>query len=90
MRVPENVSRTLNAYLAFRAALLAVRRHNERSPDSRIESLVCSGLATGVGRLEPAGCAVQMRTAYESLLGSAADLPSFTALHATHLRMLSA
>jgi len=89
MRVPENVSRTLNAYLAFRAALLAVRRHNERSPGARIDSLVCSGLATGVGRLEPGRCAVQMRIAYESLLGSA-DLPSFAALHATQLRMLSA
>src|SRR5204862_2581392 len=28
MRVPEPVSNTLNAYLAFRAALLAVRRFN--------------------------------------------------------------
>ena len=33
MRVPESVANTLNAYLAFRAALLAVNRHNASSND---------------------------------------------------------
>jgi O-acetyl-ADP-ribose deacetylase (regulator of RNase III) len=89
MRVPENISGTLNAYLAFRAALLAVRRHNQRSPEQAIASLVCPGLGTGVGRLDPGRCAVQMRTAYESLLATP-DLPPFERIHGAHLRMLSA
>jgi len=47
MRVPEPVSNTLNAYLSFRAILVAVRRFNEVLP--RIRSLLVPGLATGVG-----------------------------------------
>ena len=65
MRVPENVARTVHAYLAFRAVLLAVARFNARPEhrDAPIESVLCPGLGTGVGRLDPERCAVQMRMA---------------------------
>jgi O-acetyl-ADP-ribose deacetylase (regulator of RNase III) len=42
MRVPMNVSNTLNAYLAFRAAIRAVRQHNKT--DARpIRKVLCPG-----------------------------------------------
>jgi len=45
MRMPMIVSNTVNAYLAFRATLRAVREHNRRSED-KIRSVLCPGLAT--------------------------------------------
>jgi O-acetyl-ADP-ribose deacetylase (regulator of RNase III) len=78
MRVPENVAQTLNAYLAFRAALLACRR--QATP---IESLVCCGLGTGIGGMEPQRCAVQMRMALRHVEGPA-RIPSFEQIHAVH------
>lgn len=62
MRVPMDVSRTANAYLAFRAALLAVRRHNLSSA-TPITSLLCPGLGTAIGRMAPKFCAIQMHAA---------------------------
>lgn len=46
MRVPDDVSRTTNAYVAFRAILLAVRRHNAAGERPPIRSLSCPGLCT--------------------------------------------
>jgi O-acetyl-ADP-ribose deacetylase (regulator of RNase III) len=69
MRYPEDVSSTLNAYLAFRAALLAVERHNQLAGTAPIRTLVCPGLATGIGRLPPARCAAQMRRAFDEAQG---------------------
>jgi len=63
MRIPENVSHTVNAYLAFRAALLAVKHHNEAG-GPRIDSLLCPGLGTAVGGMPAARCAVQMHMAW--------------------------
>lgn len=82
MRVPENVARTLNAYLAFRAALLAVLRFNTASA-TKIESLVCPGLCTGIGGMEAERCALQMRMAYRQMTGPA-RIPSFDQIHAVH------
>lgn len=48
MRVPEDVSNTLNSYLAFRAALLSVKNFNGFG-DKKINTIVCPGLATGIG-----------------------------------------
>lgn len=64
MRIPMDVSRTLNAYLAFRAALVAVRDFNAAGPAIPITSLLCPGLGTAVGRMSAAACAVQMARAY--------------------------
>jgi O-acetyl-ADP-ribose deacetylase (regulator of RNase III) len=68
MRVPSDVSETVNAYLAFRGALLAVVEHNDQGLPP-IRSLLCPGLATAVGRMPVARCARQMRAAWDRVLG---------------------
>ncbi len=69
VRVPDDVSRSTNAYVALRAALLAVKAH--RGPAERpIRSLLCPGLCTGVGAMPPRRAAVQMRVALRQLRGS--------------------
>lgn len=89
MRVPESVARTINAYLAFRAVLLAVRRFNEASPERRIDSLVCPGLGTGIGGMAPERCALQMRMAYRQVTGPA-RIPSFDRIHAIQAALVRA
>ncbi len=64
MRVPKDISGTLNAYLAFRAILVAIIQHNAAKPEQKIESLLCPGLGTGVGSLPATRCAEQMKMAY--------------------------
>jgi len=44
MRIPEPVPNTLNAYLAFRAALRAVLEHNADGANEPIGSVLCPGL----------------------------------------------
>ena len=61
MRVPADVSDTVNAYLALRAALLAIRNH---SGEPRIESVLCPGLCTSVGRMPAERAARQMAHAW--------------------------
>lgn len=68
MRIPETVDHTINAYLAFRAILLAIENLNKASGTRTIGSLVCSGLGTGYGRMSPKRCAGQMLMAYKSML----------------------
>lgn len=65
MRTPRRVVGTLNAYLAMRAALLAVRRWNARGQGEAVSTLVCSGLGTGTGCLLPEVAASQMRAAWD-------------------------
>jgi O-acetyl-ADP-ribose deacetylase (regulator of RNase III) len=67
MRAPTNVSNTLNAYLAFRAALRVIKKQNEKSPGS-ITSVLCPGLATGTGEMLPEICAKQMHAAYIEIM----------------------
>jgi O-acetyl-ADP-ribose deacetylase (regulator of RNase III) len=81
MRIPEDVSRTVHAYWAFRAVLLAVLNH-----DPPIRSLLCPGLATGVGRMPPRRCAVQMHHAWLQVTGEA-SAPSFQRIHTHHKAM---
>jgi O-acetyl-ADP-ribose deacetylase (regulator of RNase III) len=80
MRIPENVSRTIHAYWAFRAILLTVRDHPS------IRSLLCCGLGTGVGRMPPRRCAVQMHQAYLQVNGDG-EIPSFGRIHTQHMAM---
>ncbi len=68
MRVPGRVSGTLNAYLAFRAALAAVVDHNQ-GDGRRIAGLAASGLGTGVGAMSAEESAGQMRAAYDMIVG---------------------
>ena len=64
MRVPSNVSDTVNAYLAFKAVLQAVIKHNLKE-SNKINSILCPGLGTGEGRMSAKTCAKQMARAYE-------------------------
>ena len=68
MRIPRDVSGTVNAYLAFRAALRAALQHN-RDDRSRISTILCPGLATAAGKMPAGRCARQMRAAWERILG---------------------
>lgn len=70
MRVPQNVSKTANAYLAFRAALRAVLNFNADHGDV-IETLLVPGLGTANGFMPPLRAARQMRAAYENVLRGA-------------------
>ncbi|MCL2880396.1 MAG: macro domain-containing protein, partial [Treponema sp.] len=56
MRVPEIVSDTVNAYLAFRAGLIEIIRFNENQ-GAKIASLLCPGLGTKTGGIAPENCA---------------------------------
>lgn len=66
MREPQNVKDSINAYLAMRAALIAVSEHNKKHPGS-INTVLVPGLATGNGGMAPEKCAEQMRKAYQSI-----------------------
>lgn len=61
MRVPTDVSGTVNAYLALRAALPAVQRH---ALEPRIETILSPGLCTAIGRMPPQRAARQMAMAW--------------------------
>lgn len=87
MRVPENISHTIQPYLAFRAILLSVQKFNSNG-DHQIKSILCPGLGTGVGRMPPGRCAAQMRLAYESILRPA-RIPGFQEIHNGHIQLLT-
>jgi O-acetyl-ADP-ribose deacetylase (regulator of RNase III) len=67
MRVPQNLARTVNAYLALRGALLAVQRFNSEHGDI-IQTLLVPALAATNGFMPPLRAARQMRAAYDSVL----------------------
>lgn len=58
MRTPLDVSRTVNAYLAFVAALREANAHKN------IDSILCPGLGTAIGKMPYANCAIQMHAAW--------------------------
>jgi O-acetyl-ADP-ribose deacetylase (regulator of RNase III) len=68
MRVPGDVSDSLNAYLAMRGILLATEAHNRANKDERIRALAIPGLCTGVGKMPPARAAYQMWMAYRTVI----------------------
>ncbi len=67
LRVMQNVGRTVNSYLAFRAALRAVLQFNSEHGDI-ISSLLVPGLGTFSGQMPPLRAARQMRAAYNAVL----------------------
>jgi len=87
MRVPKNVSETMNAYLAFRATLVSIAKHNESDSD-KIDSLVCPGLGTGIGSLPARRCAEQMKMAY-FYATQEPRISGFNEAHALELRLTS-
>jgi O-acetyl-ADP-ribose deacetylase (regulator of RNase III) len=74
MRVPGDVSNTMNAFLAFRAALLKVKHYNATA-SKPIETILCPGLGTLTGRISPEHCALQMRYAYEAVVKETVPFP---------------
>jgi O-acetyl-ADP-ribose deacetylase (regulator of RNase III) len=69
MRVPEVVEYTVNAYLAFRAALIEVINFNGKY-NKNIQSILCPGLGTLTGAISPINCAKQMKYAYDVVLNN--------------------
>lgn len=67
MRVPMDISRTDNVYLAMFAMLRAVHHHNA-SGVGLIRRVVCPGLGTGAGRVPAKEAARQMELAYRNFL----------------------
>ena len=67
MRVPGPIGATANVYLAFRAALIAVYRHNESAPGA-IRSVLVPGFGTGIGGMSPRRAARQMKLAYDAIV----------------------
>jgi O-acetyl-ADP-ribose deacetylase (regulator of RNase III) len=67
MRVPMNVVNTVNAYLAFRAAIRAIKQHNRDQPGT-IQTVLCPGLCTAIGRMPAELAARQMAAAFEVCL----------------------
>jgi O-acetyl-ADP-ribose deacetylase (regulator of RNase III) len=67
MRIPADISATVNVYLAFRAALIAVQSHNAHTK-TPIRTLLAPGLGTGIGGVAPAAAARQMRLAYDAII----------------------
>ncbi len=88
MRVPESVSLTINAFLAFRAILVAVTNFNKRHEKREIDSLVCCGLGTGVGGMLASKCATQMRIAYKTML-EPPMIRRFESIHQLHNMLLN-
>lgn len=89
MRIPMDVSDTVNAYLAFRAAIRAVKDHNlaARSP---IYSVLTPGLCTAVGRMPFERCARQMHAAYViCALGQVVKHPRLGSAVDAHHQLLS-
>ncbi|MDR7335672.1 macro domain-containing protein [Roseateles asaccharophilus] len=68
MRIPASVSQTVNAYLAFRAALAAVLAHNAAVTQRQIRTVLTPGMCTGIGEMPPDRAARQMRLAYDTVL----------------------
>jgi O-acetyl-ADP-ribose deacetylase (regulator of RNase III) len=73
MRLPQDISGTLNAYLALRTVLIEIKEFNKKS-DNEIKSILCPGLGTLTGAMPPRACAVQMKKAYDSILK---NIPAF-------------
>ncbi|XP_065907689.1 uncharacterized protein aq_987-like [Dysidea avara] len=71
MRVPLDVSDTVNAYLAFRCILREVLAHNATAAERKvppINSILCPGLGTAVGCMPHEKAAMQMRIAYDAII----------------------
>jgi O-acetyl-ADP-ribose deacetylase (regulator of RNase III) len=62
----------VNVYLAFRAALLAVQRHNAAGGVA-IRSLLCPALGAGIGGMPVERVARQMWAVWEEVVLASAD-----------------
>ena len=88
MRMPGNIARTVNVYVAFRAALLALERHR-REAGLDVVTMLSPAMGTGVGAMPVERAARQMRTAYDNVVGPRASRRrNFGMLWGEHLRLL--
>ena len=83
MRVPMVLADTVNPYLAARAALLLAKHgqfgHGKLAGQpisNTLKSIAFPGLGTGVGRVPPEKCALQVRTAIQEVVFEEYDFPS--------------
>jgi len=83
MRVPMILTDTVTPFLAARAVLLLIRHgvfrvspHTGEPVSSRISTVAVPGLGTGVGRVPPDTCALQVRAAIESVVLGQERFPS--------------
>lgn len=67
MRVPGNSAHSIGAYLATRAALVALVQHTKGGAQP-IRSVAIPGMCTGVGGMSFTEAASQMRTAFASVV----------------------
>lgn len=67
MRVPMEIARTDNVYLAMWALLIELSKHNQSS-QSPIHTIACPGLGTATGRVPANEAARQMALAYRNFL----------------------
>jgi O-acetyl-ADP-ribose deacetylase (regulator of RNase III) len=89
MRIPDRIGDTVNVYLAFRAALLAVIAHNDGGKNS-IKSLRAPALGTGIGAMPLARAAHQMHAAYVAVFEDPEWLKDPTAIVLHHENLRSA
>lgn len=67
MRIPSNVGQSIHAYLAMRAILIAIIKHN-LSSENKINHFVMPSLCTGVGRMPYQEAGEQILTAIHNIL----------------------
>jgi len=79
MRVPMTIAKTDNVYLAMWAMLVAVHQHNQKPDVQKIETVVCPGLGTGVGRVPAHEAARQMALAYQRFVKPLTSISWITA-----------
>ena len=88
MRMPGNIARSVNVYLAFRAALLALECHRLEA-GLEVVTMLSPAMGTGVGAMPVERAARQMRTAYDNVLGPRPTRRrNFGVLWGEHLRLL--
>lgn len=78
MRVPMSIVGTDIPYVAMWAMLLGIRRHN-REASQKINSVVCPGLGTGIGRVPYSEAARQMALAYDHFVYPPKSINNFFA-----------
>jgi len=85
MRVPMRIRGTINAYLAMKAILLAVREHLH---GGAIGKVAIPGLGAGIGEFAPEVCASQMWQAFREIVLEEHKYPSnFAEAQKMHLAL---
>ncbi|MFT7643991.1 MAG: hypothetical protein ACI9G1_005757, partial [Pirellulaceae bacterium] len=71
-----------------RASLRVVKKVNSRQPDT-ISSIICPGLATATGQMDPMVCAKQMHAAWlQEVEGQAWNVTDTNEIISEHYRLL--